>query len=225
MTRSTTSGRPQPRVLVLGHLGGRNFGDEAMLLGLLAHFDACTSGGVAWRLAVPGGTPSGSVQNGVEFCRQAPADLLRALWHCDAVLVAGGTTFHDQYEGRDARRHAVTMLMFVLIAALARLRGSKVFLAGIGLGPLRLRRTRWLTKAWLGLASSVMVRDPVSFDIATRLVADPARVRLGFDPAVLVRRRSAAASDAVKITVGRSAAWLPRTSALRSDGAGRPRHR
>jgi len=152
-------------VLALGHLGGRNLGDEVMFEGLKASLDARMP--VHWIVPVP--DPE-SMSYGVnsETVALSGRSVFRAIAASDEVFICGGTTFHDNYTGDTARRHSRTMLKFVLLSLWARALGKKVKLIGIGLGPLRRSWTTRLTKAWLALASVRIVRDGASLDICRR---------------------------------------------------------
>lgn len=158
----------QGTAVVLGHLGGRNLGDEAMFYGLLEAEGSLEID--SWVLPVPDPDVSPSYAPNVRAIGYGAKSVLKAVIESDVLVVCGGTTFHDNYAGRKHTRHLSNLLKFVVLSLVARLTRSRVLLLGIGVGPFTRRPTRWLTNAWLGLASAVLVRDSQSYDYIVSVV-------------------------------------------------------
>jgi polysaccharide pyruvyl transferase WcaK-like protein len=154
--------------LLVGHYGGSNTGDEAMLSSLLDMLPG--------RLKIAVTTKAKSIEQH-EGKREVHAvhatvwSVLRALLAADIVLLGGGTHFHDDYRGTRLIRHYRYMTRFVVVFAIARLLRKRVYFVGIGVGPFRHRATTVLTRLALALAHAVSVRDKASFEEAARLGA------------------------------------------------------
>lgn len=169
------------KALILGHYGGRNFGDELMLAGLVRLLRRKQP--VAIRIQTPDGSVSeGLRQLGVEQgYGKSPAAILKGLFWADTVVLGGGTIFHDAYPDERYRGYWRNLLLLSLIFALARILGRHVSLAGIGVGPLR----RWRTKAFTTLlkwsAHDISVRDRQSADDLALLPGGRDKVRVAAD--------------------------------------------
>jgi polysaccharide pyruvyl transferase WcaK-like protein len=115
--------------------------------------------------------------------RSAPD--LRRLWRsvrwADAVVLVGGTHFHDGYGRRSARILLTHLALFGGI----RLTGTSVGFAGIGVGPLSTRLGRWLVRAISACANVTLVRDPQSAALL-RAIGTGSPVIEGADSAVLL---------------------------------------
>lgn len=155
------------RILIHGYFGGRNFGDELMLLGFL-HREVRPGDRVA--IITPDGMVPAHLAARVEraFAKKPAAFLKGLAWATDFVL-CGGTVFHDGYPDD---RHASYRKNLIAVAGLlrvARLAGRRVHLAAIGLGPLRRPLTRRTARIALGSATTIGLRDDRSVADATAL--------------------------------------------------------
>ncbi len=177
--------------MIVGHYGGCNTGDEAMLAGLL--------GAVAPELrrrttvVVKDELIERSyLKMGVKLVPAGFGPVIRALLNSDALVIGGGTHFHDDYTLTRYLRHFRYMLRFVSLAMLAKLMGRKVAWLGMGFGPFYRTPTRWITRLGLKFCDRVSVRDAKSLDeIAPWL--PPGKLDLTFDLAALLLRSSCGA--------------------------------
>lgn len=108
-------------------------------------------------------------------------ELWQAFRRVDAVVLAGGTHFHDDYGPRSIR----ILLSHLAVFALARASGAVVGYAGIGVGPLRTRTSQRITRRILGLARATLVRDQASWDLVRTLAPGATLIR-GSDAAMLL---------------------------------------
>lgn len=99
----------------------------------------------------------------------------------------GGTTFHDHYSYGRLIRHWWVLAKYVGILWYARLLKKKVFLLGVGIGPLRSAVTWSLCRLWLGSAHSVAFRDSASLDFARKICGGRSKFHKGADLAFLSR--------------------------------------
>lgn len=172
------------RILAMGHLGGRNLGDEAMFQALVALAPAGRH--VEWLVPVPDPDSAPPYPENMTLLPYSGKRLLAALGECDAYLVCGGTSFHDQYAGLRHRRHMGTMAKFIGLSAIARLRGKKALLLGIGVGPFSRTSTKMLTRLWAGLSTRVVVRDQRSVDFLSAGGLRAPRLQMACDLAQLL---------------------------------------
>lgn len=113
---------------------------------------------------------------------RAALNLLRGLRMADAVILTGGSHFHDRYGWTSTRILATHWLLFRIASFV----GTPVGYAGIGVGPLHTRVGVWLTRKLIKRASALMVRDSRSAaEVTTRLMAS--EVTVGGDLAFLLQ--------------------------------------
>ena len=132
-------------------------------------------------------TPDGMVSKGLRAIgvdagyKKSPADILRGLLWAECVVLGGGTIFHDAYPDERYRGYWRNLLVLALIFALARVLGRHVSLIGIGVGPLRRRRTRLFTTLLKWAAHDISVRDQPSADDLHSLPGRHGKVRVADD--------------------------------------------
>ena len=157
--------------LVLGHFGGDNAGDEAILEGtchLLAAVGADTVRIVARR---PDYRPPPGLPVAVEVIRPAPVALLQSVFGASTVVLAGGTHFDDPFSGGRRLRHYRYLARFLAVFAIAKVMRRPVVALGQGIGPLPHRSGRLLTRVLFALVPNGTVRDDTSYRLARRLGA------------------------------------------------------
>ena len=145
------------RVLLCGYYGEHNLGDDALLQVLLDQLPASL-------VPLVTAHDQGLVQQrfGVETVdRRSLRAVLAGLNRCQALVLGGGSLLQDATSFR-------SLVYYVLLILLARLQGRPVLLWGQGLGPLRRRSSRLLTRLVLPLASGITWRDEASAARATR---------------------------------------------------------
>lgn len=150
------------RILVYGYFGGRNFGDELMLIGYLNRH--ATSGDEIRIVTPDGSVPphlSGRVKSG--FPKTLSGFLRGVAWSTDFVL-CGGTVFHDAYPAKRHTSYRKNLIAIALLLRLTKLSGNRVHLAAIGLGPLKRPLTRATARFALRSAGKIEVRDRRSLD-------------------------------------------------------------
>lgn len=160
-----------PRVLLVGYFERGNLGDDAMHDALRDWFASWDGGACVRSLPLP---PLGALGWTNLWA------MLQALRWADAVILGGGTHFHDRFGLRSYRILAAFNAMFMA----ARLSGAKVGYAGIGIGSVSSRLGRAMVRSLLRLANACLVRDTASLDAAARLGHSEAIC--GFDVAVLL---------------------------------------
>ena len=164
------------RAVILGYQGFGNVGDEAILTGIeqvlqpLPIRVESVIGGTAPIKAFP-------LARRIVTRRLRPNVAgVRALVHADLLLLSGGGLIHDHWR--------TVLPLYLAWSVIARLGGAQVAWIGVGIGPLRSGRARFLAGRMLRLASLVTVRDISSARLAHQ-VARGVPVTVVPDPALL----------------------------------------
>lgn len=149
---------PSQRLLLCGYYGEHNLGDDALLEVLLAQLPAgCQATVTAHDGALV------RQRFGVEtVARRSLPLVLKALRHCDALVLGGGSLLQDSTSFK-------SLLYYAALIGAARLQAKPVLLWGQGLGPLQRRRSRLLVSCLLRLVTAVSWRDPESAALARSL--------------------------------------------------------
>lgn len=162
------------RATALGYQGFGNVGDEAILIGI-EELLRDTPLSVEALICGPEPIAAFPAARRIRTRRLRPnLRAIRSLQRSRVLLLTGGGLLHD---------HWWTVLpLYLAWVLLARMVGAQVVWVGVGIGPLRSRRSRLLASWALRLSHLVMVRDPESAalvgDIASGLpvyvIPDPA---------------------------------------------------
>lgn len=180
----TVKRRHLNRVLVFGYFGGRNFGDELMLVGLIEELRERGAGAI--RIIAPQGKVPRHLEGHVERAYQkAPGGLASGLAWASAFVVCGGTMFHDSFPDERHRAYRRNLAAIAGLCGAARATGCKVLLLGIGVGPLRRRFTRAAARIAIAAASEIRVRDRSSLEDIEALGGRAPKLSLGHDLAFL----------------------------------------
>ena len=146
------------RVLLCGYYGEHNLGDDALLQVLLQQLG-------------PNTRPLITAHDPAAVKDQAPMatcvdrrSLPRVLWainSVDTVVFGGGSLLQDSTSFK-------SLVYYLALIVVSRLRRRRVLLWGQGLGPLRRPLSRWLVHALLPWCTAASWRDQHSFDLAKR---------------------------------------------------------
>jgi len=178
--------RGKPRVLVVGHFGQKNAGDDAMLLGILKGLHERFPAAQVRVLSTsrnPDFVYNLPIERNVEYSARSVFSVLRSLIWAHLVVLGGGTHFHD-FHGH--KRYVKNLVLFGVFFTLARLLGKKVAFIGIGVGPLDTWWGKWLARRTLPLANLIIVREHCSLQLVKKLIPQKKGLLLGVDPAVLL---------------------------------------
>jgi len=171
--------------LIIGHYGGSNTGDEAMLYGLLSAVPVCQRHRIVvatrnweeeWLLH----------HQGITLIAPQLKPILAHLKAAEGIILGGGTHFHDDYVGLRYWRHYRYMTRFVVLNLIAKLLGKRVLWLGMGWGPIARKPTRWLTEVGAALCDAITVRESASLAEASELHRK-GKVHLSFDLAALLK--------------------------------------
>lgn len=168
------------KMLVFGHHGVGNVGDDAMLTHAIDQLKASNP-------EVEIGICAGDLTDD-EWCRchritrhpRTPLSLLRALAQYDQLVLLGGTHIHST---PGTSRYNVINGMLALVLSVARAAGKDVMMAGVGIGPIGDRLGASLARIACRQASFISVRDHRSFACVSNLRLKRTRVVQCSDPA------------------------------------------
>lgn len=170
------------RWLILGHYGGHNTGDEAMLAGL----NIAMGDQLRQRMTVVAGAgATGAPYADLNMLPARASTLLRALRSHEGVILGGGTHFQDDYTTKRYVRHMRYLVRLVVIFRAAKILRMRIVLLSMGFGPFFRSPTRLVTRLALSCADHVTVREATSHaDVAGWIDTD--RLALTFDLAALL---------------------------------------
>jgi len=168
------------RILVFGHLGQGNIGDELMLRPIVT---ALKQRFPEARLTVAAGRLYDSNFFTAKQIRRIPRafrHLLAAFARHDMLVIAGGTHLHTR---SSTSRYTKGVFRHLVIYTLARFAGLKVWLVGVGIGPFETRIGRLFGRWAVGAADFLSVRDQDSFAWLRQFGIPEHRFRRCLDPA------------------------------------------
>ena len=152
---------PMPRsgpasLLLCGYYGEHNLGDDALLQVLLQGLPGSAPLMITAhdQAEVQGMAPLACIVN-----RRSLRASLIAVLQADVLILGGGSLLQDSTSFR-------SLIYYLLLIALARLRRRRVVLWGQGLGPLRRSMSRWLVRCALPFCSAASWRDQASLRLA-----------------------------------------------------------
>lgn len=142
---------------ILGHFGGFNTGDEAMLGGFLSILPATSSALIKYKNGV-----DVNWGNNVNLFHGNYPDFIESIGPDDTLVLCGGTHFHDDYSPVRLMRHWLYLARINYLFAQAKRKGAKTLCIGNGFGPIKQSITRLLTRQFIELCDVVTVRDQSS---------------------------------------------------------------
>jgi polysaccharide pyruvyl transferase WcaK-like protein len=172
--------------LLLGHFGGHNAGDEAILDGTCHLLSG--AGVRAARVVTrnPAYRPRTTAPVVLEPVRASPAAVLGAIRRSSGAVLCGGTHFEDAFATRRRLRHYRYLACYLAVLTIARVLRRPAVAIGQGIGPLTHPVGRVLTRTLFAVVPAGTVRDDASLALARRLGARPTRWVRTFDTAAAV---------------------------------------
>ena len=182
------------KCLVFGHYGGCNTGDDAMLAGMVR--ELTLRGASLIYVVTKDGTAPSFVKN-VKALGRSPISILQAIRNVDAVVLGGGTHFHDDYTPRRYWRHFRYMTFIVGLSWAARLLGKRIYWLGMGFGPFHRLSAKLIARFGLKSCHGVTVRDRQSYhEVQSWVQTD--RLCQAFDLAALLDNISNEPIDSIR---------------------------
>ncbi|MEQ6167990.1 polysaccharide pyruvyl transferase family protein [Ekhidna sp. MALMAid0563] len=167
------------KILLIGHYGGDNFGDEIMLDSILSVIPSSDNVYVVTKQPDKYGDTLSEKRT--TFVSNSLFHILRAFLPSRILILGGGTHFHDDYTKSRYRKHRIYLLKILLISFLMRMKGGKVLYIGVGYGPFLSKEIVFLSKLSVRLANTIVVRDEESKDILDSIYHKKNKVYKGGD--------------------------------------------
>ena len=182
------------KIVISGYYGFNNAGDEALLTAILASLRAFEPKA---DITVISGNPGNTiVKHQVKsLYRFAAVRLLRAIGEADLVISGGGSLLQDVTSKR-------SLIYYLSIIAAAKWKGSKVMLFAQGIGPIRNRLMRLLTRLVVNKADAITVRDRDSAEELARMGVPSAKVEVTADPVLMLNPESKVMGKAILAEAG-----------------------
>ncbi len=167
----------------MGFYGRGNFGDDLMCVSLADYLSRVDDAPVV--------VASSDVHAYADLERKGITIVPRhwkSLWsilsQTRVLCQGGGTHFHDSYQGKHLPGHWLNLAKWGAVFWIARLKGVRVVLLGVGVGPLRHLLSRLITRIALAACSAIGVRDEASC-LELKRIGSNIPLALGFDLAAL----------------------------------------
>ena len=142
------------KLFILGHFGGFNTGDEAMLGGYLSTLPDTRDVTIKYK----NGVDVDWGRNRTLF-HGSYTNFIDAIGPDDTLVLCGGTHYHDDYNPARLLRHWLYLSRINYLFARAKRRGASTLCLGNGFGPVRHRITRLLTRQFAKRCDEITVRD------------------------------------------------------------------
>ena len=170
------------KIVISGYYGFNNAGDEALLTAILASLRAIEPDA---DITVISGNPGNTIAKHQvkSLYRFAAVRLLRAIGEADLLISGGGSLLQDVTSKR-------SLAYYLSVIAAAKWKKKKVMLFAQGIGPIRNRFMRLLTRIVCNKADMITVRDEESAEELARLGVLPDKVEVTADPVLTLNPAS-----------------------------------
>jgi polysaccharide pyruvyl transferase WcaK-like protein len=149
------------RILVHGHHGVGNVGDDAMLRDAMGRLRAHWPEAQITLSAGPCIDARWCAEHSIRVVPRSRSAMLRELMAHDALVLIGGTWLHS---AQGTYKYDVVGIYLSALMLLANLAGLQTALVAIGIGPFKRRVGRWIARTVCRQADFISVRDPASWD-------------------------------------------------------------
>ena len=182
------------KIVISGYYGFNNAGDEALLTAILASLRASDPKA---DITVISGNPGNTIAKHQvkSLYRFAAVRLLRAIGEADLVISGGGSLLQDVTSKR-------SLVYYLSIIAAAKWKARKVMLFAQGIGPIRSRFMRLLTRLVVNKADVITVRDEDSAKELARMGVSAAKVEVTADPVLMLNPESKIAGKTILAEAG-----------------------
>ena len=182
------------KIVISGYYGFNNAGDEALLTAILAALRAVEPKA---DITVISGNPGNTIAKHQvkSMYRFAAVRLLRAIGEADLVISGGGSLLQDVTSKR-------SLAYYLSIIAAGKWKRKKVMLFAQGIGPIRNRFMRLLTRMVVSKADVITVRDEDSAEELKRMGVPAAKVEVTADPVLMLNPESKIAGKTILAEAG-----------------------
>lgn len=180
------------KVIVSGYYGFGNTGDEAILESVIREL---TKANIEVRVFSASPEETQSKYNVKAYNRSKPAEIIKAISECDALISGGGSLFQDVTSSA-----SIYYYLGIVTAALGL--GKKVFVYSQGIGPINKKMNRFLFKKIINRAKTISVRDGISYNELGRWGVNKPPVNVTSDPVFLLKPASLERGRDILLTAG-----------------------
>lgn len=150
------------RIVIIGHFGRQNTGDDAMLFSLIKELMNMFSGSKIRVLSTSRDARFNYNWIGLSslvFHKSSFSVLMKDLLWANILLFGGGSQIHIH---KNTKRYSKNLIAFYLIIMLAKFIGKKIVFMGIGVGPLSTYISKMIARKIFEKADFINVRDEYS---------------------------------------------------------------
>ncbi|MCH8877888.1 MAG: polysaccharide pyruvyl transferase family protein [Chloroflexi bacterium] len=173
------------RILIAGHYGRQNAGDEVILQGILAQLRSLSSG-LEFTVLTANTDDTRNLHDVRAVQWSDLGSVMDAVRRSSMVIIGGGGIFHD-YWGADTSTFFTTrqggLSEYGGPLILAHASGTPSLMYGVGVGPLQTKEGREMTRGLFELAEASIVRDHQSKAWLKEVGCDVGEVQVAPDPA------------------------------------------
>jgi polysaccharide pyruvyl transferase CsaB len=192
------------RLLIAGHYGFGNVGDEAILASLLEHLHASIPG---VRPVVVSGDPETTTRlHGVPSIHWTDiASILAQAEECDAILLGGGGLFHDYWNFDPSSLLTpdhTGIAYYAGFPVLGAVLGIPTVIVSVGVGPLLTAAGKETTRLAFENAAHVSVRDIASRKMLEEIGVDGSGIVVTADAAFALASRDVSLDAATAEALG-----------------------
>lgn len=152
------------KYFILGHFGGFNTGDEAMLGGFLSLLPKNSVASIKYKNGI-----SVNWSENVTIFHGSYTEFIANIKPGDTLVLCGGTHFHDDYSPVRLLRHWLYLARINFLFDQAKRKGAHTQCIGNGFGPIKQSFTQYLTRQFIRLCDVVTVRDHSSARALSRI--------------------------------------------------------
>jgi polysaccharide pyruvyl transferase CsaB len=164
-------------IALSGYYGCGNTGDEAVLAGIVESFRQRAGEGAAQITVLSADPQDTQRRHGLHAVDRMRIPVVRrTLAECDLLLSGGGSLLQDATSLR-------SLLYYLTIIWMARRQGKPVMFYAQGIGPLRRRLARALTRLTADRVHYITVRDPASAQLLKQIGVRKPPIEVTADPA------------------------------------------
>ena len=152
------------KILLIGHIGKGNFGDDFMTKALIEYIFELN---IKNQINCLSKTKILEHKN-IKYSRENIKNIFMNIKSSDIVLVNGGNFFHDI--NKNIRFRFSPFIKFFVISLISRLQNKKVIYSGQGFGPLKTKWSKYFFKIIFSMSEYVSVRDEYSYKLFKKIM-------------------------------------------------------
>lgn len=166
-------------ILIIGHYGGKNFGDEAMLYALLSKLIEKDETQI--KVVSKDRKYFYFKNKGVDYIPPSIFNVIKAIFKADTLILGGGTHFHDGYNSKRLKKHYSYLFKILFLYGLLFLQNKKIYQLGVGYGPFRGKLIEVLASLSIYFSTRTFLRDTQSYNWLKETGISLSNTEISFD--------------------------------------------